>query len=152
MNEHHRIMFEYDKWANNQVIDVMVNHDMIDDRVWSLMSHIIWAKGLWMQRIRLIPPAAYTAFDIIPMQELKSQGEKNHTDFISFIASVTDWGTVVQYTDSQGNPYKSTYEEILTHIANHGTYHRGQINSRLKELGVQPPRIDHILFTRAPRV
>ncbi|UPT65542.1 MAG: hypothetical protein M0D57_13450 [Sphingobacteriales bacterium JAD_PAG50586_3] len=66
MKTHHLTMFEYDHWANSLLIDVMVEHEIIDDRIWSLMSHIIWAKQVWMKRIMQEDILGYAPFNLIP--------------------------------------------------------------------------------------
>lgn len=35
---------------------------------------------------------------------------------------------------------------VLRHVANHGTYHRGQIASKLKRFGVDPPQTDFVFW------
>ncbi|UPT65543.1 MAG: hypothetical protein M0D57_13455 [Sphingobacteriales bacterium JAD_PAG50586_3] len=79
---------------------------------------------------------------------MRQQAEQVHNRYIGFIASTDDYSAVLEYKNSRGDAWNSTYEDILTHIANHGTYHRGQIASRLKEIGVQPPTTDYIAYSR----
>lgn len=43
----------------------------------------------------------------------------------------------VHYKNLKGDAYKSTVEEILFHVVNHGTYHRGQIITLLRNVGIQ---------------
>jgi uncharacterized damage-inducible protein DinB len=42
---------------------------------------------------------------------------------------------------------------VVRHVVNHATYHRGQVASKLKRLGVDPPATDFIfwVFEQAPR-
>jgi uncharacterized damage-inducible protein DinB len=50
----------------------------------------------------------------------------------------------VGYTNSKGEPWTNTVEEILTHVVIHSTYHRGQIASDLRNAGLEPAYTDYI--------
>lgn len=52
------------------------------------------------------------------------------------------------YTNSKGDEFKYSVGDILTHVALHGQYHRGQINSRLRAMGVEPVSVDYIIFAK----
>jgi uncharacterized damage-inducible protein DinB len=148
MKQHYHTLFAYDYWACNRMIDCILDNDIIDDRILSLMSHIIWAQGVWMKRIKKEEVGAYTPFNIIALQDLKEQAAQAHDDFMAFIESVGDFGTVLEYKNSRGDAWQNTYEDVLMHVANHGTYHRAQIASRLKEIGLVPPVTDYIAYRR----
>lgn len=45
-------------------------------------------------------------------------------------------GETIVYKNMKGDPYENSVEEILFHLVNHGTYHRGQIITLLRESGV----------------
>jgi uncharacterized damage-inducible protein DinB len=148
MKTHYHTLFAYDYWACNRMIDCILDNDIIDDRILSLMSHIIWAQGVWMKRIKKEEVGAYTPFNIIALQDLKEQAAQAHDDFMAFIESAGDFGTVLEYKNSRGDAWQNTYEDVLMHVANHGTYHRAQIASRLKEIGLVPPVTDYIAYRR----
>lgn len=130
------------------MIDCILDNDILDDRILSLMSHIIWAQGVWMKRIKMEDVGVYTPFNIIALQDLKEQAAQAHDDFMAFIESVGDFSAVLEYKNSRGDAWQNTYNDVLTHVANHGTYHRAQIASRLKEIGLVPPVTDYIAFRR----
>jgi uncharacterized damage-inducible protein DinB len=49
----------------------------------------------------------------------------------------------------KGIEFKSAVDEILFHVVNHGTFHRGQMITMLRELGYTSfPSQDLIAFTR----
>lgn len=50
-------------------------------------------------------------------------------------------------TQSLGRePATPTLAETILQVAMHSTYHRGQVNTRLRELGVTPPLTDYIAW------
>ncbi len=64
--------------------------------------------------------------------------------------------STISYKNMEGKPYSNTVEEILYHVVNHGTFHRGQIVTQLRangitELGIneQSSSTDLITYLRA---
>ncbi len=51
-------------------------------------------------------------------------------------------------TDLKGNPHSNVLWQTLQHLANHGTYHRGQVTTLLRQLGAKPVGTDLIGFYR----
>jgi uncharacterized damage-inducible protein DinB len=43
-------------------------------------------------------------------------------------------------------PDTTTVSETLLQVVLHSTYHRGQVNARLREVGGQPPMVDYIAW------
>lgn len=49
----------------------------------------------------------------------------------------------------RGRPTSSVFSHMLQHVVNHGSYHRGQVTTMLRQLGAAPPRSqDLIAFYR----
>jgi uncharacterized damage-inducible protein DinB len=54
------------------------------------------------------------------------------------------------YKNMKGEPFENTYEDTLFHVVNHGTYHRGQVITMLREAGLkQLPSTDLIHYIRS---
>jgi uncharacterized damage-inducible protein DinB len=58
----------------------------------------------------------------------------------------------ITYKNSKGESWKSTVEDVLTHITIHGAYHRGQIATAVRAAGGEPPYTDYIQGTRTGAV
>jgi uncharacterized damage-inducible protein DinB len=57
---------------------------------------------------------------------------------------------VFQYTDRKGTQYKMPVYQMVHHVFNHGTYHRGQLINMLRQLGVNKlPSTDFSLWVRS---
>jgi uncharacterized damage-inducible protein DinB len=54
----------------------------------------------------------------------------------------------VAYTNSKGEAWTSTVEDILIHVTIHSAYHRGQIASDLRAAGLEPAYTDYIHAVR----
>jgi uncharacterized damage-inducible protein DinB len=54
----------------------------------------------------------------------------------------------IAYTDMQGNPYESPLWQIVMHVVNHATLHRGQVMAMFRQLGLAPPPTDLMFYYR----
>jgi uncharacterized damage-inducible protein DinB len=63
-------------------------------------------------------------------------------------ASPEAMSRLVAYRNSAGRDYRSRVSDIVTHVAMHGSYHRGQIARQLRSVGREPPYTDFIQYTR----
>ena len=68
----------------------------------------------------------------------------------AFLSSLDDVGVrVLDYKTLDGRPFTSVFWEMLHHVVNHGTYHRGQVQTMLRQLGAAPARsVDLITYYR----
>ncbi|UUZ86950.1 DinB family protein [Paenibacillus sp. P26] len=76
--------------------------------------------------------------------------EHNRKGFAAYLDSLTeeDLDRVVTYRNQTGREYSTSIRDILTHLALHGQYHRGQINTLLRTEGMEPVNVDFITFVR----
>jgi uncharacterized damage-inducible protein DinB len=55
----------------------------------------------------------------------------------------------IEYKDMRGGPRSDVFWQMVLHVVNHGSYHRGQVTTMLRQLGVAAPRyMDLIVFYR----
>lgn len=147
MQPHFKNLFEYDHWANQLVYDTLAQNNVIDDRILSLFSHVLWATGTWYKRIAKEPQSGMP-FDMMPYEEMESRINEQYANYVQLIGRVDDFTEKYIYQDLKGNTHTTPLNDILTHVVNHATYHRGQIASRIKEIGLTPPGTDYITYTR----
>jgi uncharacterized damage-inducible protein DinB len=60
--------------------------------------------------------------------------------------SENDWPREMSYKTLGGVPHETPLWQMVLHIVNHGTHHRGQITNMLRQLGVKPVNLDLIAF------
>lgn len=69
----------------------------------------------------------------------------------AFIAAAEDVQRVYEYRTLIGQAGASSLQQIVTHLVNHGSYHRGQVTTLLWQMGSPNARqMDHRLFTASP--
>ncbi len=60
-----------------------------------------------------------------------------------------EWSSLIQYKTSQGKDFSNPLWQIVLHVVNHGTAHRAQVVSMLRQSDVLPPNLDLINYYRA---
>lgn len=142
-------MFEHLFWANQRILETLQNAEVEDQQV-RLFAHILNAEQVWVTRLKGLDSSQISIWsdsDIAVCAELSKQNEENYKQFLTDLAT-TDLDNLIKYKNSKGIEYKDSIRDILTHVALHGQYHRGQINSRLRADGIEPVNTDYIIFVR----
>lgn len=142
-------MFEHLHWANQSVLERLQNIEVGEQQV-KLFTHVLNAEQIWLARLQgrdTSQMPVWSDGDLTVCAKLIKQNEKNFKTFFAEKAN-TDLDHLITYTNSSGKEFMTSMRDILTHVALHGQYHRGQINSRLRADGVDPVNIDYITFVR----
>ena len=65
-----------------------------------------------------------------------------------FVAGLSEesLGTVIEYVNTRGESFAYPLWQMLQHVVNHSTYHRGQITMMLRQLGATPVATDFLVF------
>ena len=143
-------MYEHLNWANQCILETLQSIEDENQEVNRLFSHILFAEKVWITRLRGLDSSRLPIWLEVDMEvcaELVMQNEESLTTFLTNLAN-SDLDKLIFYTNSKGTEFKNSVRDILTHIAMHGQYHRGQINSRLRADGIEPVNIDFITFLR----
>jgi len=155
--EHFRGMLAYETWANGasaasleSVPDQGRLHPSYDRAV-RLIPHNLLARKVWLGRLRgevpELPVEWFPRMTTGAMRDLAATVDRSWTDFLSALR-VEDLSRECGYVSSEGVRYVSTVGEVLTHVFNHSTYHRGQVARLVAECGGQRAVTDHIVMTR----
>jgi uncharacterized damage-inducible protein DinB len=73
--------------------------------------------------------------------------ERNLLDYVASLTS-EDIQRLVEFKSFAGAPMAEPLWQCLQHAANHGTYHRGQVATLLRQHGAQPIQTDLMHFYR----
>lgn len=151
-------MSAYNVWANRRIIELLHQQppEQIDTAVSSSFPSIrktiyhMWdAQVIWLNRMQGIslgtwPSAEYqeqfAGYDVYFLQQSE--------DFHRFVETRTDsfFATTCFYKAMNGKEYQSKHWEIVQHCMNHSTYHRGQIITMLRTLGVEEVTSTDLIF------
>ena len=66
----------------------------------------------------------------------------------AFIQSNENFDRVLKYKNYVGDYFENNVQQIMIHLVNHGTYHRGQVAMLLRQKGYEPINTDFITYDR----
>lgn len=147
MNDFFRDLYRYNSQCNHKLATLIALHpDQASQRALDLFSHVLNAHHIWNSRV-LQQKSRYDRLQSHLPQDLEAIDLDNHavTDGIIDAGILSGVRTYVNFKGEQGT---NTVQDILFHVINHSTYHRGQIASDLKQSGIEPPVTDFIFYKR----
>ena len=116
------------------------------------VAHIYAADVAWYSRWTGPSPYKMIAYDQFPdVTSLRTAWTALEVDVRRFVSDLGESGVTrsVEYTTLSGAPTASVFWQMLVHVVNHGSYHRGQVTTLLRQLGAPPPKpTDMIAFFR----
>jgi len=148
MKKHITTLFEYEKWANAKILDALAQLQETDEKSLDIMAHMLLVQMVWYSRITgIADPPVWAKKTLGQCQEMYTVNNKILSPFMS---QLTDdlLKRDVDYKNTKGQKFTNTVTQILAHMFNHNTYHRGQIVERLKGKIPQMPVTDLIAFMR----
>ncbi|PAE37759.1 DinB family protein [Bacillus sp. 7884-1] len=143
-------MCKHVHWANQRILETLQNGAVENRQVNNLFSHLLHAENVWFTRLMGADSSHLPIWADISLEscvEMVNQNYHNYAELLSNLSN-TDLDRVVSYKNSKGTEFRNTIREILTHVALHGQYHRGQINQLLRVADLEPINVDFITFKR----
>ena len=160
-----QLLYRYDRWANHRVLQAasaLSQEQFTRDLGGSFHSvrdtivHIFGGEWIWLtywnlpshtfaelvtlrtKRDALFQPDLFP--DLNAIRQKWSEVEKQQIEFVN---KVTDAALekMLPYRDTQ-----LTLAHLMQHMANHSTYHRGQVSMMMRQLGADPVATDFARF------
>lgn len=155
-----RTLYEYDAWANGRTLNACAtltpeqftrNLGNSFGSVRDTLVHILGAQIVWIERLSGGAPAGLPSPDGFPdLGSVRAKWQEIEPKLHAYVNSLTgpDLDRVLEYSNLKGVAFRDQISYILQHLANHGSYHRGQITTLLRQLGATPVNTDMIGFYR----
>jgi len=151
MKEYFLKLYQYNAWANDRVYQALVRQQVADEKVLSLLGHLVAAQHIWLNRIKGLPPPDVKLWGNYPLPALGSMIQEIGPQWLQFIEVTDNFNRELNYTNFAGDPFVNNVEMIMIHVVNHSTYHRGQIAMLLRQQGMEPAGTDFITYDRVVR-
>lgn len=143
-------LFAHMFWAHDELLNEL-RRSPPDPETLRLFAHVVAAEHLWLARIDSTKPSV-AVWPALTVDELANLEAENRSRFRELLRAPDDTRPRrVKYRNSSGNDFDNSVGEILTHVAMHGHYHRGQIARNMRGAGREPVYTDYIGFVRKGR-
>jgi uncharacterized damage-inducible protein DinB len=150
-------LYRYDRWANSRFLDALSGLSEKDltkplgtshGSILGTLRHILWSEWMWLGRWRKTAPTIGDPRSIADLSELTSCWSDFEADQRAFLQTLaeSDLDRVVSYENPPGTTWSYLLRHMLQHVANHATFHRGQVVTLMRQLGMKPPVTDFLVF------
>jgi uncharacterized damage-inducible protein DinB len=155
-----RTLYVYDAWANRRMLEACAalsaeqfTRDLGSSfrSVRDTMAHILGAQWIWLERFQGRSPSSLpNGEEFADLASLRARWTQFESELLSYVngLSAADLEGSFDYRDLKGNAHRNLLWQTLQHLANHGTYHRGQVTTMFRQLGAKPIGTDMIGFYR----
>jgi uncharacterized damage-inducible protein DinB len=145
-------LVDYNYWARDRVLDAVqplspeqFTRDMGNSfrSVRDTLAHIYAAEWIWYSRWIGASPTALPPADRFPdLASLRGEWRDLEGKIRALFDGLDERGIerVVEYKSTAGVAGASILWQMLQHVVNHGSYHRGQVTTLLRQLGATPPK------------
>ena len=155
-----RTHVDYTTWATQRLLDAAAglspdeltrDFGTSDKSVLGTLAHTFAADRVWLSRVIGQPRATFIDPEDRDLTLLQSEWPALMERWKLWLRDFTDADAVrpIDYRDFKGNPNQQPAWQIVLHLVNHGTHHRGQVSGFLRSLGKTPPPLDLIAYYRA---
>lgn len=156
-----RVLVDYHYWSRDRMIaavDAVTPEQFTRDLGSSFRSirdtvvHIYAAEWAWHSRWQGHSPTSLLDSRTFPdVAAVRTAWTELEAKMRGFLQSIDEHGLdrVIEYKLLNGQPGASPLWQMLQHVVNHASYHRGQVTTMLRQIGAAPPKsMDMIAFYR----
>jgi uncharacterized damage-inducible protein DinB len=156
-----RLLIDYHYWARDRVLDALATITTEQfvrpmgnsfSSVRDTVAHICAAERIWIARLKGEKPQGLQKPDRLPdVDAAHKEWTELEGEMREQLARLGPEAVerTIEYQDLRGNDQSDVLWQMLQHVVNHGTYHRGQITALLRQLDAAPPKsMDLIAFYR----
>jgi uncharacterized damage-inducible protein DinB len=154
-----RLLYDYDAWANRRILDACApltpeqfTRDLGSSfpSVRDTVGHILGAQCVWLDRFQGRVSALPSPGQFADLASLRARWAEVQPELLAYVGglSAADLDGTFEYRTPKGEVFRNVRWQTLQHLANHGSYHRGQVTTMLRQLGASAVSTDLIRFYR----
>lgn len=140
-------LFDYNFYCNKKLIEQFQDLKSAPEKSQELFSHMLNAHHIWNKRL-LKKEAEYKVWQLHRMDKWEDIHYDNQRTTFEIITNTDDFNNRLDYQTSEGRFFANELKDILFHIINHSTHHRGQILMDLRNNKIEPEALDYIFYKR----
>ena len=153
-------LFLHNQWANRRTLGACEaltpeqftrNLGSSFSSVGDTLAHIVGAEWIWLERFQgrshtALPPG----WDLPDLAAMRARIEELDSSLVKFVSGLDAAALerLIEYKNFAGQQFADPLTLLLQHLADHSTYHRGQMATLLRQLGAKPASTGFIVFRR----
>lgn len=156
-----QLLYEFNSWANHRILDAcaaLTPEQFTKDlgssfpSVRDTLAHIYGAEWIWLERWNGRTPTGGlpAAADFPDLASLRARWVEHERELNAFVSALTNdkLNAELETRTLDGTRYAQPLWQMMQHVVNHGSYHRGQVTAFLRQLGHKAVATDLIRFYR----
>ena len=150
----------YNTWANKKILETakllseeQINKEIVSSfpSVYKTVLHLMEVENVWWERLKLAEHTTLSGWFTGNFDELSKKLLELSQQWHDWIQNANEVNIthVFAYQNSKKEHFKQPVYEMLLHLFNHQTFHRGQLVTMFRQLGLDKiPPTDFIVFSR----
>jgi uncharacterized damage-inducible protein DinB len=154
-------MFKYNYWARDLQLQACaaVTPEQLSrplgnsfSSIQETLVHLLGAEWIWLERWRGASPTTRAAVEFaserfVNLSAIEERWHVVESHMREYLEGLTEDKLTqpLTYANLNGETWTYALWRTLFHLINHQTYHRGQVTTMLRQIGVQPPQIDFLV-------
>ena len=154
-----RAHMRYSAWASKRLVDVAATLDeaelardfaTADKNLVGTLAHVYAADRIWMARVQGRTLAKFIDDSDRKLDVLRYDWPPLLAQWDALLGKETDDSVQrgITYANLKGDLFETPLWQIVLHVVNHGTHHRGQASGFIRAMGHTPPPLDLIAYYR----
>jgi uncharacterized damage-inducible protein DinB len=154
-----RMHLAYSAWASRRLVDAVArlspeelkrDFQTADHSPLGTLVHVFAADRIWLTRVSGAPSHPFVTDADHSLAVLQNDWPALYDRWQQWAVGITDQSAQesVAYKDTQGNAFSRPLWQLILHVVNHGTHHRGQVSGFLRAMGQTPPPLDLTVYYR----
>ena len=155
-----KIHLRYNEWASRRLLEAVAqltpeeqtrDFKTADSSVVGTLAHVFAADRIWLSRVRGAARTTFISPEDRSLELLQRDWPAVHSGWHEVIAAETSDSVLrkIAFRALDGTPYQQPLWQIVLHLVNHGSHHRGQVSGFLRAMGHPPPQLDLITYYRS---
>jgi uncharacterized damage-inducible protein DinB len=152
----------YTAWATARLMEAVSqlseeeltrDFETADKSVLGTLAHIYGSDRIWLARLEGTPSPALVTDEDRNLTVLKRDWPLLHARWGEWVSRLDEKApeAEVSYSDTKGRPWRQPLWQLILHVVNHDTHHRGQVAGFVRALGYTPPPLDLVAYYRSER-
>lgn len=154
-----RTHIDYTSWASQRLVraagelreeELTRDFGTAEHSVLGTLVHIFAADRIWLWRLAGGSHPGFVHDADRQLSVLETDWPALHERWREWASGLSDEKVrePLSYSDMKGRPWTQPLWQLILHVVNHGTHHRGQVAGFLRSMGHAPPATDLVLYYR----